>query len=203
MKDASAIHSLPRIIIRKVYSRQEYLNGTGAIDVTISNPKDVAVDILIEAVDRSGTPTSGSLYNLSDAYTRKPPVSNSLIQFELRGSAPLIQLGAYEDELLRADDAPASLATEPKLYTSTGTGSEINHWAIAIDHNVANVKVPVSFSISSDDHSQLNSLPEIDIVAELSLLVTTVEKLSNSGEGGSGPELKFYTKIYIIIKPDN
>lgn len=177
MKDASAIHDMPRIVLRSILSSADLARGRGELQVTVSNPRDVAIQI--QFFDISSLVPSELPADLHSKYSSNPPLRIFPVQLRLRGDSPVIGVGAFEDELLIEDDNEVESKQAEIL--------SINDWHVSVDHNVASINVPVDVFVS----------PEASMtICELSLMLA----VTTTSQGSSvATECKLYTKIIVVV----
>lgn len=137
VKDASAIHEIPRVVLTKLpfesttpsfspTSASSSSHNCSMLHLEISNPKDVAVQVSLD---------------LSAFQGMEPCAATPT------GEALQLSLGAFEDELLREVDQDVS---EDHLHHTTtgGTGPPKDFmpnsgWIYSTSHNVAAVIIPL------------------------------------------------------------
>ena len=137
LKDASAIHTIPRIILRKVPQFADILQSDGKasntnyVDITITNPREVAVTIELKNLQPH---ESGN-----DLLTLHPILKEEdvILSLSLNNPSPPIEIGSYEDELLLEDD------DDEISSSSTGAGGGDREWRMNVKHNVARISIPV------------------------------------------------------------
>ena len=192
---------MPRIVLRNQLTFADLESGFGMIIITVSNPKDVAIQIQLTDIC-SGTETESS-QEIDLVYTINPPLQVPALQLQLRSNSPIIDIGAFEDELLIEDEnsgGSVSVASAP-----------CDDWHVTVAHNVANISIPVQVV------SQPNAIAMVPVVSELSIVVKVKDNLVpltlGQREWGGGPlhsmssssatvsgsfDLSLYTKILIV-----
>ena len=143
MKDASAVHIVPRIILRKIPTCADILNiqascaQLGWIHITITNPQETAVTIELTNIQPQ---QSGQ--DLLCRYPAVDEVEEEVFHVSLSCPSPPIEIGCYEDELLLEDDDEVVSSTTENVGTGKGDGTN-QGWKISVRHNVAYVSMPI------------------------------------------------------------
>lgn len=150
VKDSSAVHVVPRIVIKKLPDFQALLRGEEQyLCVEISNPRDTGVNIRIfpDDVNRRLTP---SRYGTSG-----PKVAgdthNGYIATCCCPEGVEITLGPMEDELLREDAAESSQGDVGALVARMIhlAANEQKKWLVAAADHLAAVAIPIQIDRSA------------------------------------------------------
>ena len=177
VKDSSAVHEVPGIVIIKLPDCQAIRQQELAfIHLTITNPKDTPLKVTL-----SSHPSSSSS-SVQDRTARCPPFScgtRNLVTSKAEDIS--FELGAFEDELLRDDDDDGvddGSTNSMKSVASTSVEQSTKGWSCSVIHNVAHIIVSVSL-VHDDVAGKDGSKGKCIYV--LPLTVTT-ESEDNSGK---------------------
>jgi len=151
IKDSSAIHVVPRLVVIKLPDGEVLKRGgVTFLHLELSNPRDTPLPLTLSAA--------------------QPPTSSALrITSSQEGIVSLV-LGAFEDELLReegeAESDPAALVDQQaKELLAQGGGAAASRWCVASAHNSAVLAVPVQ--LASSPTSSIGERPSLAIEIEI------------------------------------
>ena len=187
MKDASAVHSLPRLCLKRLYSLSDYQNGKGKLVIQITNPKDVPIEIQI--LNMSSTETESSISNEPNNYRSFLPAQEVDSIVRIVGDSPVLRIGAYEDDLLLDEE----LST-PNTTSASQTTTNEDNWQMKIHNNTAFVEIPLMISHNQSPETESSSK---SFVSELSCLIK-VKTILETDESSNYMDL--FTKIFIVLK---
>jgi hypothetical protein len=190
VKDSSAVHEVPGIVIIKLPDCQAIREQELAfIHLTITNPKDTSLRVTL-----SSQPSSSSS-SVQNRTARSPPFScgtRNLVTSKAEDIS--FELGAFEDELLRDDDDDGvddGSTNSMKSVASTSVEQSTKGWSCSVIHNVAHLIVSVSLvrdDVAGKDESKGSA------IYVLPLTVTT-ESEDNSGKKSTTMSLCYETMI--------
>mmetsp|Transcript_23428 Transcript_23428/g.39740 ORF Transcript_23428/g.39740 Transcript_23428/m.39740 type:complete len:519 (-) Transcript_23428:2710-4266(-) len=163
LKDSSACHHLPRVLITKLpnfTSEDASGNLTGFLHVEVINSKDSSVAVLLKSVTQGVKDVALKLEDISldcndqlskNKDTHPPfaftPTSHVLQMPDAPSSCLVLQ--AYEDELLRDSELP-------EVSDFADEDSNKSSWNVLMDAHVAKICIPVSCSAIDADINILN-----------------------------------------------
>jgi len=180
----SAVHEVPRIILRKfdiLAPSSDQSRGSAVLSITLSNPRLSQLCIRFLRIDDSGSIAGGEIAE-SDlgfaCYNRRPPVVSVGEILELSSDSPAIELGSYEDELLIEDDT----TQDANMVASETTDG----WSAVVRHNVATISIPVELPSCSGSFDTPAA-----VRAELSFIMTV------SANGSAAIIARYFTKILL------
>ena len=195
VKDASAIHEIPSIIITKLPDcKLIKKNEMSYLYITLTNPKDYKLNIKINNFSNNNKPILDSSDKLSEENKRcSQPFSCSFKDLYLVNNEGDIyfELGPFEDELLRDDND--ELSDENYFFQNSDvTSPEMisRGWSCKTSHNIAHLMIKVAPKISSkniisDSNTEdFNSKTEDNqngIAAYVLPLLVTTEKNDQTG----------------------
>ena len=144
VKDSSAVHEVPAIVIIKLPDCQAISHQELAfIHLTITNPKDAPLKV---------TMSSKSLSSTSHNPSSRPFSCSTRNLVTSRKEDIFFELGAFEDELLRDDDDDViddGSINSMKSVASTAVEQSTKGWSCSVIHNVAHLII--SIVLASDD----------------------------------------------------
>ena len=204
MKDSSAVHTVPRIILRRVVSSAEGLGASGRsfIDLTISNPRDVPLSIrFTNVVDAADARESK---NETPLHLRYPPISHHSPMHQLlrlNSPSPVIELGAYEDELLIEEEETEASSSVIGGDSQSENDVEDMNWDISIHHHNAHVRMPVERVHLSGDEGRVERSEADAVISSLCFCMILKDMPPDSSVPESSRstvddgEMFFYTQI--------
>ena len=159
VKDSSATHEVPSIIITKLPNLQvvsEQQDQVSYLYLTITNPKDYKVRVKISKGEypsgfASATPS------VPDSTVRRP-FSCATCELQINSTDDIVfDLGEFEDELLRDDeddDVDDKSVISTKSSDNATTELTSRGWSCSVSHNFAHLVLGVKYMQS---HSSRNA----------------------------------------------
>ena len=160
VKDSSAIHELPSIVITKLPDCQVIkCHEVSYLHLTVANPKDFKVTIKINNLS---TKDLNKIREKSAVVSHPFICKTASISLDNNNEDIRFELGPFEDELLRDDDDEFS-DENGFIEGSDLISSEMSTrgWSCSVSHNVAHLIVRISYGSTPTTDSNEGSGDEI------------------------------------------
>ena len=171
VKDSSAVHELPSIVITKLPDCQMIKRHEASyVHLTVANPKDFKVIIKMNNLSIKGL---NKITEKSAVVSHPFICKTASISLDNSDEDICFELGPFEDELLRDDDEEFS-DENGLIEGSDLISSEMytRGWSCSISHNIAHLIVKISYVSILTTHSNEGSGDEIAVFV-LPLAITT------------------------------
>ena len=205
VKDSSAVHEVPSISITKLPDSKSIAEKESSLlHITITNPKDSKLRIWIT---HDSTCSRDNI--LQSAHKTESVISTGVRPFlcsteelVLESTDALeIELGAFEDELLRDDEDDVDLddgsVNSMKSIEDSSMELATRGWTYSSSHNIANIVIAVRLSPTNNNQNNEDPLSDHEntcMIYALPLLIHT-ELQDDSRPGVAPPRLQFQAMI--------
>ena len=224
MKDASAIHDIPRIVFKKNPSFLYPSTAAGEevnlsyLYIALSNPKNTAVRVRLIGIDsavlHSSSDTQQSDYCGvgSTSLHLHPPLKEEehdgspakIVRIRLACDSPEIEIGSYEDELLIEEDGDgavdASLRAFSSVTAAAGEAGLVDAWEVSTHHNVAYIRIPVQFANTKETQTDDGAVTQTTRATRSKPFVAELTLCMTVSSASLDTEkLDVYTKLLTLV----
>jgi dynactin-4 len=187
IKDASAIHEVPSILIKQLPNREELLKGNVSfLQIKLINPKDIDMKIKLKCPNNNNnnnnnlniekTPIDCSvLLKLQANPIKSPNNENDITSEQINEDCLTLVLNGFEDELLRDTEESNNNIEKLNINDHDSNINKQTEWTFSLFEHTSTIIIPV-FIIDINNEENKNKYFQLGI--DLSVIDVETNKSS-------------------------